>query len=71
MAKKTQKPEAAHVVSEHDAEANAIMRLIDHAKKQGVSYFEGPRGIKFVFRKEAKRTSDRAQPQEVGDEWIP
>lgn len=65
------KPTKKSATSEYDAEAEAIMRLIDHAKKQGIAYFEGPRGIKFAFRKEVAKKTNLAKPEEIGDEWLP
>lgn len=34
----------------HD-DTDAIIRLIDHAKKQGIAFLEAPGGVKFGFRR--------------------
>lgn len=48
-------------------EADAIIKLIREAKREGVSIFEGPNGLKFAFRREAARAN---QPKEERDDWI-
>lgn len=53
------------------ADVVAIMKLIDHAKAQGLLYFEGPQGVKFGFRREAQKPLAIKQAREVGDDFIP
>jgi len=48
MAKTPKKEPVPNAVDE----VNAIIRLIDHCKRQGVAYFEGLNGIKFGIRAE-------------------
>lgn len=54
------------------ADVDAIMKLVDHCKRQGISFFEGPAGLKFGFRRESikPQLSDN-MPKETGDEFIP
>lgn len=70
MPRKKTAPDVTPTISHEDV--SAICRLIDHAKKQGIAFFEGPAGIKFGFRRESlapKVTSK--QPAEAGDDFIP
>lgn len=53
------------------ADVVAIMKLIDHAKAQGVAYFEGPLGLKFAFRRETSKSPALRLPSETGDDFIP
>lgn len=54
------------------AEVDAVIRLIDHCKKQGIAFFEGLGGVKFGFRRESVRPPALTrQPAEEGDDWIP
>lgn len=69
----TKKPKKAPV-SDFQAEADAILHLIREAKKQGVSFFKGPRGIEFGFRRESLKIDENTHtslPREVGDDFIP
>jgi hypothetical protein len=67
---KPAKPTKA-TTSTTSASADAIIRLIDHAKKQGIAYFKGPDGIEFTFRREAPKPNDAKAVKDVGDDWIP
>lgn len=55
------------------AEVDAVIRLIDHCKKQGIAFFEGLGGVKFGFRRESVRPPAPAvnHPSDEGDDWIP
>ncbi|HZN64001.1 MAG TPA: hypothetical protein VFB66_01785 [Tepidisphaeraceae bacterium] len=53
-----------------DLTADDIIRLMDHAKKLGIPYFEGPGGLRFGFGKpRPSLTPSNLTP--VADDTIP
>lgn len=66
--KKTQ-PKAAPARPAIAEKVDAIIRLIDHAKRQGVAYFRSPEVGEFGFRREDKPI--KQGPREEGDGFIP
>lgn len=56
-------------------DADAIIRLIDHAEKKGLAFLEGPGGLRFGFRKAQAQIGRSLNPNNLpgltGDDHIP
>jgi len=67
MPKNAEKHEANRTVEE----VNAIIRLIDHCKRQGVAYFEGLNGVKFGIRAERRENPRQLLEELPNSGFIP